>query len=190
VPRLRHRHQREYDLLLNVHIILTEHAVYCRSSFKRGRGMSRRSVIGFVLFLLASFAAGAVGSAAKPDAWYVALIKPPGTPPNWVFPVVWTTLYGLMAVAAWRVWRRAGFDSALAWWCAQLALNAAWSPVFFGLHQPRWALMVIVAMLCAIATTLLMFARRDRAAAWMFAPYLAWVCYATYLNAGIACLNP
>jgi tryptophan-rich sensory protein len=151
--------------------------------------MSRRELWALCGFVAAVLAVGAIGSLAKPDAWYVALSKPAGTPPNWVFPVVWTTLYALMALAGWRVWRRAGVAPALRWWCAQLALNALWSPVFFGLHHPLAALLVIVALLAAIVVTVVQFARLDRPAAWMLYPYLAWVGYATYLNVGIAWLN-
>jgi tryptophan-rich sensory protein len=151
----------------------------------QGRGR----IVTLLPFLVAVALAAGIGSFSQPDAWYLALRKPPGTPPNVVFPIVWTTLYVLMAVAAWRVWRIGGFDRALGLWALQLGLNAAWSPVFFLAHEVWIALAIIVALWFAIAATTHAFFRRDRAAGWMMVPYLAWVTYAAYLNAGIAMLR-
>jgi benzodiazapine receptor len=133
---------------------------------------------------------GAVTTVDGISEWYAHLIRPAWTPPNWLFGPVWTTLYAMMAVAAWRVWRqRPGVGPALRLFGVQLALNAVWSPIFFGARAPLPALLVIVAMLVAIALTIRAFARHDRTAAWLLAPYLAWVSYATTLNAGIWWLN-
>ena len=144
-------------------------------------------------FLLLTLAVGVLaGVATEPDVagWYRTLAKPDFNPPNWVFAPVWTTLYILMAVAAWRVWRKAGLKSAamtLFW--GQLALNCAWSFVFFHFHQVALALCNIVALLTAIALTAAAFRRIDRPAALLFVPYIAWVAFATLLNAAIYRLN-
>ncbi|QFR33665.1 TspO/MBR family protein [Ancylobacter sp. TS-1] len=141
-------------------------------------------------------AVGAVGSLAttpKIPTWYAGLAKPTWTPPDAVFPIAWTTLYVLMAVALWRLWQLHAPSPerrrAVLLWFVQLALNAIWSPVFFGMEAPGAALVVVIALWLAIAATLWASARIDRMAAWLLAPYLAWVSYATALNAAIVALN-
>jgi benzodiazapine receptor len=152
------------------------------------------------LAVLPVVAAGAIGSwATLPNipTWYAGLAKPPLTPPNAVFGPAWTLLYALMALAFWRVLGRPDACSGeprlarapVAVFLGQLALNALWSLVFFGAHSPGAALAVIAALIGAIAATMWLFGRVDRAAAWLLAPYLAWVLFATYLNAGILWLN-
>jgi tryptophan-rich sensory protein len=125
--------------------------------------------------------------------WYAALAKPSWTPPPSVFPLVWTALYIMLAVALWRLWDRTAPSSvrnrAITLFLIQLALNAAWSPLFFGAHAVRAALIEIVVLLIAITLTIIASARVDRIAAWLLAPYLAWVAYATTLNAGIVWMN-
>lgn len=153
---------------------------------------------GILIFLFATvFAVSAAGSWAtlpKIPTWYAGLTKPGFNPPSWVFGPVWTALYAMMAVAAWRVWTAAGADGAarqmaLAFWWMQLLLNAIWSPVFFGLERPGAALIVIVALWLAIAATTMRFFRIDRLAGWLFVPYLCWVSFATMLNGAIFWLN-
>lgn len=143
-----------------------------------------------VAFLIVTFLAPLAGAAAMPDAWYFALAKPTWTPPPWVFGPAWTLLYASMAVAAWMVWKRGGWGRPLQWWTLQLLLNAAWSPVFFGLHQVGLALVVIAALWLAIAATIAAFARVDRRAGGLLLPYLAWVSFASALNLAIWRLNP
>lgn len=124
--------------------------------------------------------------------WYASLNKPPWTPPGWVFAPVWTTLYAAMGVAAWLVWRRGGWRQQrlpLIVFLVQLALNFVWSPIFFGLQQITWALVDIVALWLLIVMTIRVFGRVRRAAAWLLAPYLAWVSFATVLNAAIVSMN-
>lgn len=124
--------------------------------------------------------------------WYATLVKPSFTPPGWLFGPVWSALYLLMAVAAWRVWRcreRPGQGPALALFGAQLALNAAWSMLFFALRRPAAALVDMALLWLAVAATLAAFGRVDRAAGWLLAPYLTWVSYALALNAAIVVLN-
>ncbi len=126
--------------------------------------------------------------------WYAALAKPTWTPPNWAFPVVWNILYVTMGASLWLLWDRApdgpATRRAIRLFLVQLALNAAWSPVFFALHQTRVALAIIVALALAIAATIAAAWHAMRPAAWLLVPYLAWVLYAASLNAGIVMLNP
>jgi translocator protein len=125
--------------------------------------------------------------------WYASLNKPSWTPPNWAFPVVWNILYAMMALSLWLLWdrtpERGARSSAIVLFCVQLALNAAWSPVFFGLHQTRFALAIIIALTIAIAMTMVSAWRINKPAAMLLVPYLAWVAYASTLNAGIVVLN-
>lgn len=158
--------------------------------------MTSKSAGRLILCLLLCLAIGIVGSfATRPEipVWYAALAKPWWTPPPMVFPVAWTVLYILMAVSLWRLWDRAApspaRSSAITWFWIQLALNAAWSPVFFGWHGTRTALVIIIALLIAIVMTMIAASRADKPAAWLLAPYLAWVAYATTLNAGVVAMN-
>ncbi|BAU49483.1 tryptophan-rich sensory protein [Sulfurifustis variabilis] len=149
--------------------------------------------LGFLAWIGLSFAAAAIGGLARPGAWYAALEKPAWTPPDAVFPPVWTTLYLLMGVAAGLVWLRrhaAGAYPALALFALQLALNALWSWLFFGWHLVGWALIEIAVLLVAILAMLRAFLPVSRVAGWLLAPYAAWVAYATTLNAAIWWLNP
>jgi tryptophan-rich sensory protein len=135
------------------------------------------------------------GSVTYPEipTWYASLAKPSWTPPNWVFPLVWSVLYVMMGVSLWLLWDRAADTArrgtALTLFFQQLVLNAAWSSVFFGLHHTRAALVIIVLLAAAIAATILAAWRTQRIAAWLLVPYLCWVVYATTLNAGIVALN-
>lgn len=149
-----------------------------------------------VLCLLLCLGIGLLESAVtRPEiaTWYAALAKPSWTPPPFVFPIAWTILYVLMAVSLWRLWDRAAPSaarrSAITWFLIQLALNAAWSPVFFGWHATRAALVVIVALFFAIVMTMIAASRADKPASWLLAPYLAWIAYATTLNAGVVAMN-
>jgi tryptophan-rich sensory protein len=141
------------------------------------------------------FAAAAVGAWLTGDAiesWYSGLAKPSFNPPNWVFGPAWTALYSMMAVAAWLVWRERGrrdVSIALVLFLVQLALNAAWSGVFFGLRNPAAALAEIAVLWLLIAATLFAFRRVRPVAGWLLAPYLAWVTFASALNFEIWRLN-
>lgn len=122
--------------------------------------------------------------------WYQALAKPSWTPPNWLFGPVWTTLYVLMGIAGWRVAGPAPRARA-AWhvWWGQLALNAIWTPLFFGAHQLGAALIVILLLCLLIVRFIVLAWRSDRLASLLFMPYLLWVGYASSLNAAIWVLN-
>jgi benzodiazapine receptor len=143
-------------------------------------------------FLAISFGVAALGGVSTANSvrdWYPTIAKPAWTPPSWLFGPVWTALYAMMAVAAWLVWRRAGWAGALVWFAAQLVLNAAWSPVFFGLHRIGLALLNIVLLWLAIAGTTAAFWRVQPAAGVLLVPYLTWVSFAVALNFAIWRLN-
>ena len=147
---------------------------------------------GLAGWLVVTFAAAWAGSRYMPGDWYAALAKPAWNPPNWIFGPVWTVLYVLMAVAAWLVWRQAGFagaGAALGLFGVQLVLNALWSYLFFGLHRIDWALADILALWAAILAVLVLFWRVQAAAGTLLLPYLAWVSFATVLNFALWRLN-
>jgi tryptophan-rich sensory protein len=144
---------------------------------------------GFVAAVGLVAAAGGAATGPAVRDWYPALAKPAWTPPGWVFGPVWTILYGMMAVAAWLVWRRSGWNWALAWFTVQLGLNGLWSPVFFGLQKLGWSVIVIGLLWIAIAGTLVAFWRKRLLAGLLLAPYLAWVTFAAVLNIAIWRLN-
>jgi tryptophan-rich sensory protein len=149
-----------------------------------------RASLALAGFILITFCAPLLSLGAMPGAWYAALNKPVWNPPSWLFGPAWTLLYTLMAVAAWLVWKRVGFSRPLGLYFVQLALNAAWTPIFFGAHQLGWALIEILVMWIMILFTLLSFRRVNPTAGWLFLPYLAWVSFATYLNFTLWRLNP
>ena len=158
--------------------------------------MSCRSIIRLIACLALCLGVGFMGgiiTSSEITTWYAKLIKPSWTPPNWVFPVVWNILYAMMGVSLWLLWDRGreglARNTAIVLFLVQLALNAAWSPVFFALHQTRAALAIIILMTIAIAGTIVAAWRTQGAAAWLLMPYLAWVIYACSLNAGIVVFN-
>ena len=147
------------------------------------------ALIGFVgLCLLVGASADAL-VASTAHTWYPSLARPPGTPPNWVFGPVWTALYVLVGVAGWLVWRRCGAARPLRLWGWQIAAAALWTPAFFGLHSPPLAFAVMAVLLVLTGLTISSFFRLRRAAAWLMLPYLAWMLFTAYLNAGFWWLN-
>jgi benzodiazapine receptor len=146
--------------------------------------------LALALFLLLVVGGGlAIGYLTVPGGWYGGLVKPSFNPPNWVFGPVWTVLYVLIALAGWRVWRKDSGGWPMRLWWAQLALNFLWTPVFFGAHRVSLALVVVLVLLCIILAFIVASWRRDRASAWLFAPYAAWVAFASVLNGAILVLN-
>jgi tryptophan-rich sensory protein len=151
---------------------------------------ARRPMLGFILVTLAVGALGSVFTEPSIPTWYAGLIHPAFAPPNWVFAPVWTALYVIMAVAAWRVWKVTGLKGApLALYGIQLALNLAWSILFFGLHRIGLALAEIAVLWLAVLATTILFWRVDRIAGLMFLPYLAWTGFAAVLNLAFFQLN-
>jgi translocator protein len=135
----------------------------------------------FVFFALVGCAA-ITGALFPTGDWYEALNRPSWTPPNWVFPIAWTILYFMIAIAGWRVWKAAGFGPALIVWGLGVAFNAAWSWIMFGEHQIGWALADLIAMGISIVLFIALAWPIDRTAAYLFLPYLVWVTYAGALN--------
>lgn len=134
--------------------------------------------------------AGATGGLFSPDAWYRNLNKPSWTPPDWVFPVTWIVLYVCMAVAGARVAMMEGNGVAMAFWSMQIAFNALWTPVFFGLKKIRTAMGIIVVLWAAVFCTMVALWSVDTVAGLLFVPYLIWVTIASALNASVWRLNP
>ena len=143
-------------------------------------------------WLAASFVAAALGAVATRQApeFYAQLVRPDWAPPGWLFGPVWTLLYAMMAIAAWRVWRKAGFGTALYLFLAQLALNALWSWLFFAWRLGGAAFGEILLLWLLIAATVAAFFRIDRLAAALLVPYLAWVSFACALTYAVWRANP
>lgn len=151
------------------------------------------SIIGFAGFIAACFLAALTGALFRPGEWYERLRKPSWRPPNRLFAPVWAVLYLMIATAGWLIWRTAGLAGAglpLAAYALQLILNAAWSPLFFGLHRPDLGFVGIVLLWISIVATMVLFHPIHAVAALLLAPYLAWVTFASVLNFAIWRLNP
>jgi benzodiazapine receptor len=150
-------------------------------------------LLGLIGWLLAVFAAGAVGAVASVDApaFYAQLSKPSWAPPAWVFGPVWSTLYGLMGISAWLVWRSPGSKAlALGLFGAQLAVNALWSWLFFAWHRGALAAVEVLVLLALIVATVVAFWRTSRLAALLLLPYLLWVSFASALTWAVWRSNP
>lgn len=139
----------------------------------------------FFMFLLACGAAATTGIIFKPGQWYERLIKPDFTPPNWAFPVAWTLIYLLLAWVGYRLSLIPGSQVLLALWAAQIALNALWTPVFFGAHRIFSAMVIIVVLWLVVALMVLMAFRLDVISGLLLLPYLGWLCVAAALNFAI-----
>lgn len=144
----------------------------------------------FGIFLLACCAAGATGAVFQPGRWYEALEKPSWTPPDWVFPVAWTTIYLLISFAGARVAVLQDNGYALAFWAAQGAFATLWTPLFFGLHRMKAALLCMLPLWLSVAGACYFSFQLDFWAGMAFLPYLAWVSVAAALNATVWRLNP
>lgn len=150
-----------------------------------------RPYLFFVVLALVVGAAASAATRAGMDA-YDLLTKPPATPPDWLFPVVWTLLYLLMGIAMGRVWRAASGSArrqAAALWCAQLGVNGFWPVVFFLWHAHGAAFFLLAGLVALVLAMSAQFSRRDPAAAWLCVPYLLWLLFAAYLNLGVWLLN-
>jgi tryptophan-rich sensory protein len=143
-------------------------------------------------WLALTFAAAATGVFVSSGGWYASLAKPAWNPPSWLFGPVWTLLYAMMAVAAWLVWREGGWKAqkrTLGLYLVQWALNALWTPLFFGLQRPGLAFAEIITLDMAVLGTLMAFWRVRRAAGLLLVPHTLWVAFATVLNITIWRLN-
>ena len=143
----------------------------------------------FGIFLLACFAAGSTGGLFPPGPWYRNLNKPSWTPPDWVFPVTWTTLYLFMSAAGARAAISPDNAIAMALWSLQIALNGLWTPVFFGLKRIKLGMFVLIALWLSVAATMVALWQVDTLAGLFFAPYLLWVTIAGALNGTVWKLN-
>jgi len=159
--------------------------------------MAAKNIVKLVVSLVACQCAGLIGSIFTTPAiptWYATLEKPSFSPPNWLFAPAWVTLYLLMGVAAFLIWRRGlgqkGVRAALIVFLVQLVLNALWSVVFFGLQLPLWGMVVILALWVAILLTILRFFKLSTAAGSLMLPYILWVSFAAVLNIALFMLNP
>lgn len=142
------------------------------------------------IYVCACVAAGATGSLYPPGAWWKSIKKPWFTPPDWVFPVAWTTIYAMSAVAATRISGETGNGFAQALWALQIALNTLWSPIFFGLHRIRVSLVVVTALWLTVFATVIHFWQLDLLSGLLMAPYLIWLTVASALNGAVIILNP
>lgn len=152
----------------------------------------KTGILAWIALCVTVGAAGSVATTSAVRDWYPYIAKPAWTPPDWLFAPVWTALYILMAVAAWLVWKDRefpGHKTALTLFIVQLALNAAWSWIFFGAHQLGFAFAEILLMWAAIAATIWAFSRQSKLAAWLLVPYIAWVTFAAALSFAIWRLN-
>lgn len=159
--------------------------------------MIARDFLKLSIAIVISELAGVIGAffttPAIQSGWYAGIVKPALNPPAWVFGPVWTTLFALMGIAAFFVWKK-GLDRrdvkiALGIFIGQLAFNTLWSIIFFGLHSPGGALVEIAFLWLAIFATIIAFYKISRPAAWLLAPYILWVSFAMYLNYAIWALN-
>ncbi|KPK22679.1 MAG: hypothetical protein AMJ70_05330 [Dehalococcoidia bacterium SG8_51_3] len=155
------------------------------------------NIVKLFISLVVCQCAGIIGSVFTAPAipnWYATLQKPAFTPPNWLFAPAWITLYLLMGIAAFLVWRvglkNRRVRTALIIFLVQLVLNALWSVVFFGMQSPLYGVIVIAILWLMILLTILKFARISATAAWLLVPYILWVSFATALNISIWILNP
>ncbi len=149
-----------------------------------------------IIAIVVSELAGIIGSvftAPSITSWYIELVKPALNPPAWVFAPVWTTLFVLMGVAAFLIWKKEfdhkGVKIALGIFLVQLVLNTLWSIIFFGFHSSGGALIEIVFLWFAILVTIISFYKISKPAAWLLVPYILWVSFASYLNYAIWLLN-
>ena len=157
------------------------------------RGVWNKALITVPLIVLGGLAMGWLSNSGMDNGWYVGLDQPAFQPPSWMFGVVWTILYALMGLALAIIWnepRSSRRNSALLLFCVQLALNYAWSPVFFGARLIEWGLILLFAILLTALATAKSFKAIRPVAGWLMLPYLLWLCLAVALNYETGRLNP
>lgn len=147
-------------------------------------------IVTHILFVVFVLGCGLlIGINNIPGEWYQSLVKPSFNPPNWIFAPVWSVLYVIIGFVGARTFVDHRHSAAMRLWVAQMIFNFAWSPLFFGLHEIALALIVIIALLISIVALIVVSRRRDYLSAVLFVPYLAWVAFATLLNASIFLMN-
>lgn len=156
--------------------------------------MKIKNSLKFIISVVGSELVGFLGSfftMSGTTSWYDALVKPPLNPPTWIFAPVWIALYFIMGISLGMVWSsNSGYKKkAIILFVVQLALNAIWTPVFFGVHMIGNSLAIIVLLWAAIVMTIFIFSKVSRVAAWLLAPYVVWVSFAAYLNVAFWVLN-
>lgn len=157
--------------------------------------MKKNDLIKLVTAVSLTVILGAVGglvTAPEIPTWYAGLTKPSFNPPNWLFGPVWTTLYILMGISCYLVWKQAPSserNKALTIFIIQFVLNFCWSFIFFGMHATGWALAEMILLWITILITIFSFARFSKTAAWLLVPYISWVSFAMLLNGAIWRLN-
>jgi len=158
-------------------------------SFRDNKWAALAFFVGISIF---AGAAGSFFTASSVSGWYPGLMQPDLNPPAWVFGPVWTFLYITMGIAAFLVYDKGGkgTKAALGVFIFQLALNLCWSILFFGFRSPALGFIGILPLWASIAYMICLFHGIDRRAAYLIAPYLLWVSFASYLNFGIMALNP
>lgn len=154
------------------------------------------SIAGLLFWLGLCYLIALIGAQVSPgigpSEWYESIQKPGWNPPSWLFGPVWTSLYTMMGIAAWLVWKNNGWSGArpaLVLFLIQLVLNGAWSWIFFGAQSPGWALIEILILLTVILFTTRLFFKYSRAAGWLMVPYILWVSFATVLTGAIWWMN-
>lgn len=151
-----------------------------------------KKILGLIGWIFVCSLAGIFGAQFEPGSWYEMLSKPSWTPPNWIFPVVWPILYVLMGISAWLLWRQekiSTYWTEFTWFFLQLALNAIWSWIFFGMQLIATGLAEILLLWISILFTTMLFWNRNKLAGMLLVPYLLWVGYASALNFAIWQLN-
>ncbi len=142
------------------------------------------------VFLALVFAAASSGALFQPGAWYASLNKPSWTPPNWLFPVAWSVLYLLIAIAGWKVWQVEGVKAALIVWGISLLINMSWSYIMFERKEIGLALVDLILLWISIVAFMVLAWPVSQTATYLFIPYLAWVSIAGALNFSVWRLNP
>lgn len=148
------------------------------------------SFVSLTVIILSVVAMAATGAAFKPGDWYAALDKPGWTPPDWMFPVVWTTLYVMIVIAGWLIWEQAGWTLAMGFWALQVILNSAWSWLFFGMKRMDLAFVDVSLLWLGIVGFIVTAWPLSTLAAGLFLPYLLWVTVAAALNLKVWRMNP
>ena len=157
--------------------------------------MFKKSILPLLISILIVFSFGFIGSfftTSSITTWYAFINKPLFSPPNWIFAPVWTLLYVLMGISAFLIWKKRDnlrTKQALIFYGIQLILNALWSIIFFGMHNPGLALLEIIILWLFILITLIKFYKINKTAGLLFIPYLLWVSFASILNYAIWILN-